>query len=177
VAIVIDDIDQALAFWRDGLGLEVSHIEDVPGQQSVVAFLPTDQGEIELVKPTDEESGVARFLDKRGPGVHHVCFQVEDLDASLETLQVKGIRLINAEPVIGAAGKRIAFIHPESTHGVLIELYEETEQEPQMSVDRARRLAERALAQSQVIAAGVLGFLHGLRSDGVGDPSPSERKN
>ena len=177
VAIVVDDIDQALAFWRDGLGLEVSHVEDVPSQQSVVAFLPTDQGAIELVKPTDDESGVARFLDKRGPGVHHVCFQVEDLRASLEALQGKGIRLINAEPVIGTAGKRIAFIHPESTQGVLVELYETSEQEPHIRVDRARHLADRALAQSQVMAAGVLGFLRGLRSDGAGSPPPSHRKN
>ncbi len=128
VAIVVDDIDQALTFWRDGLGLELSHVEDVPGQQSVVAFLPTEQGEIELVKPTDENSGVARFLEKRGAGVHHVCFQVEDLQASLESLQAKGVRLINAEAVIGAAGKRVAFIHPESANGVLVELYELTEQ-------------------------------------------------
>jgi len=177
VAIVVDDIDQALAFWRDGLGLEVSHVEDVPSQQSVVAFLPTDHGAIELVKPTDKESGIARFLDKRGPGVHHVCFQVEDLEASLAALQDKGVRLINPEPVIGTAGKRIAFIHPESAHGVLVELYEMTAQEPYIRVERARHLADRALAQSQVMAAGVLGFLRGLRSDGVGDPSPSERRN
>lgn len=177
VAIVVDDIDQALAFWRDGLGLELSHVEDVPSQQSVVAFLPTEHGEIELVKPTDEDSGVARFLEKRGPGVHHVCFQMEDLEASLETLKDKGIRLINTEPVIGTAGKRIAFIHPESTHGVLVELYEVTSQEPQIRLDRARHLADRALAQSQVMAAGVLGFLRGLRREGLGDPPPSERKN
>jgi methylmalonyl-CoA/ethylmalonyl-CoA epimerase len=177
VAIVVDDIDRALAFWRDGLGLEVSHVEDVPGQQSVVAFLPTEHGDIELVKPTDAESGVARFLEKRGPGVHHVCFQVDDIEASLGALQTKGIRLINADPIIGTAGKRIAFIHPESTHGVLVELYEVTQQEPQIRMDRARHLADRALAQSQVMAAGVLGFLRGLRSDGVGDPPPSERKN
>jgi methylmalonyl-CoA/ethylmalonyl-CoA epimerase len=176
VAIVVDDIERALAFWRDGLGLEVSHVEDVPSQQSVVAFLPTEEGEIELVKPTDEESGVARFLEKRGPGVHHICFEVEDLDASLDCLHQKGMRLINPEPVIGTAGKRIAFIHPESAHGVLVELYEMTQQEPQIRLDRARNLADRALSQSQVVAAGVLGFLRGLRSDGVGNRPQDERR-
>lgn len=129
VAIVVDDIDQALTFWRDGMGLEVSHIEDVPGQQSIVAFLPTERGDIELVKPTDEDSGIARFLEKRGPGMHHLCFQVEDLQAKLDAMRAKGIRLINEEPVIGSEGKRVAFIHPESTQGVLVELYEVAQQQ------------------------------------------------
>jgi methylmalonyl-CoA/ethylmalonyl-CoA epimerase len=174
VAIVVDDIDQALSFWRDGLGLEVIHVEDVPSQQSVVAFLPTQEGNIELVKPTDDTSGVARYLKKRGPGVHHICFEVDDLQASLESLQQKGMHLINPEPVIGTAGKRIAFIHPDSTHGVLVELYELTQQEPEIRLNRARSLADRALTQSQVMAAGVLGFLRGLRQDGGGHPPSSE---
>jgi methylmalonyl-CoA/ethylmalonyl-CoA epimerase len=177
VAIVVDDIEQALSFWRDGLGLDVSHVEDVPGQQSVVAFLPTDAGDVELVKPTEEDSGIARFLEKRGPGIHHICFQVEDLQTSLDTLKSKGMRLVNSEPVIGTAGKRIAFIHPESTQGVLVELYEMTQQEPEIRLERARNLADRALAQSQVMAAGVLGFLRGLRNDGVGTAPHSERRN
>ncbi len=177
VAIVVDDIDQALAFWRDGLGLEVSHVEDVPGQQSVVAFLPTEGGDIELVKPTDTDSGVARFLKKRGPGVHHVCLEVDDLQTSLDALQSQGVRLVHAEPVIGTAGKRIAFIHPESTHGVLVELYEMTQQEPEIRIDRARHLADRALAQSQVMAAGVLGFLRGLRSNGADEEPPSKHQS
>jgi methylmalonyl-CoA/ethylmalonyl-CoA epimerase len=127
VAIVVDDIDEALTFWRDALGLELGRVEDVPEQHSVVAFLPTQEAEIELVKPTDSESGVARFLKRRGPGVHHICFEVDDLDDCLATLQGRGLQLINPEPIVGPGGKRIAFIHPSSAHGVLVELYETTQ--------------------------------------------------
>ena len=124
VAIVVDDIEAALGFWRDGLGLEVAHVEDVPDQESVVAFLPTGNSEVELVKPSTADSGVSRFLARRGPGLHHICFEVEDIESALEDLKRKGVRLINESPTKGAGGKRIAFIHPESTNGVLVELYE-----------------------------------------------------
>ncbi|TET99873.1 MAG: methylmalonyl-CoA epimerase [Anaerolineales bacterium] len=124
IAIVVEDIDDALHFWRDALGLKVSHIEEVPDQDSVVAFLPVGNMEIELVKSTSEESGVARYLKKRGPGIHHICFEVDDIEASLESLKASGVRLINNEPIIGTSGKRVAFVHPESAHGVLVELYE-----------------------------------------------------
>lgn len=164
VAIVVDDIEAALGFWRDGLGLEVTHVEDVPDQDSVVAFLPTGDSEVELVKPTSPDSGVARFLGRRGPGIHHICFEVADLEAYLHRLQERGIRLINTQPVIGTAGKKIAFIHPESTHGVLVELYEVTGQEPEIRLARARTLSDRVVGESQVMVAGVLGFLRALRN-------------
>ncbi|HEY44535.1 MAG TPA: methylmalonyl-CoA epimerase [Anaerolineae bacterium] len=163
VAIVVDDIDSALDFWRDALGLEVTHVEDVPEQQSVVAFLLTGESEVELVKPTADESGVYRYLHKRGPGLHHICFQVDNIEVALAKMRKHGVRLINPEPVIGTGGKRIAFIHPESTHGVLIELYELTYQEPEIRLARARELADRVRAQGQVVAANVLEFLRGLR--------------
>jgi methylmalonyl-CoA/ethylmalonyl-CoA epimerase len=124
IAIVVDDIDEALKFWRDSLGLELLQMEEVPEQESVVAFLPVGDGEIELVKPTSEESGVARYLHKRGPGIHHICFEVDDVQATLDSLKQKGVRLINEEAMTGSGGKKIAFIHPESTNGVLVELYE-----------------------------------------------------
>jgi methylmalonyl-CoA/ethylmalonyl-CoA epimerase len=163
VAIVVDDIDSALNFWRDALGLEVIHVEDVPDQQSVVAFLPTGESEVELVKPTADESGVYRYLHKRGPGLHHICFQVDDIEATLDKMKEHGVRLINPEPVIGTGGKRSAFIHPDSTHGVLIELYELTYQEPEIRLARARELADRVRSQGQVVATYVLDFLRGLR--------------
>jgi methylmalonyl-CoA/ethylmalonyl-CoA epimerase len=178
VAIVVDDIEAALHFWRDGLGLNVTHVEDVPDQESVVAFLPTGEAEVELVKPTTDNSGVARYLHRRGPGMHHICVEVDDIERCLARLRDQGARLINPEPVIGTAGKRIAFIHPESTHGVLVELYELTEQEPEIRLARARSLADRALTQGQVMAAGVLGFLKGLRESGDGttpQEKPAER--
>ena len=124
IAIVVDDIDKALAFWSDALGLQLDHVEEVPDQQSVVAFLPTGDSEVELVQPTSENTGVARYLKKRGPGLHHICFEVDDIDVILEQLKQKEIRLINEAPMIGSGGKKFAFVHPESTHGVLVELYE-----------------------------------------------------
>lgn len=124
IAIVVEDIDQALGFWRDALGLELAHVEDVAEQKSIVAFLPTAGSEVELVKPTTDDSGVARYLQKRGPGMHHICFEVEDIESSLAELKAKGVRLINETPMTGSGGKKIAFIHPESTNGVLVELYE-----------------------------------------------------
>ena len=124
IAIIVEDIDEALIFWRDALGLELHHVEAVPDQESVIAFLPVGEGDIELVKPTTEDSGVARYLKKRGPGIHHICLEVDDIQATLARLRSRDVRLINETPVIGAGGKKIAFIHPESTHGVLVELYE-----------------------------------------------------
>lgn len=124
IAIVVDDIQGALGFWQEALGLNLEHVEDVAEQKAIVAFLPTGESEIELVKPTTDDSGVARFLQKRGPGMHHICFEVDGLQEVLDALIVKGVRLINETPTIGAGGNRIAFIHPESTHGVLVELYE-----------------------------------------------------
>ena len=124
VAIVVEEIEDALQFWRDALGLRVSHVEEVPEQDSIVAFLPVGNTEIELVKPTSPESGVARYLEKRGPGVHHICFEVDDLEAMLGTLRANGVRLINSEPIAGSNGRSYAFVHPESTCGVLVELYQ-----------------------------------------------------
>jgi len=124
IAIVVEDIESALGFWRDTLGLELDHIEDVPEQKSQVAFLPTSGSEVELVKPTTGDSGVAKYLQKRGPGMHHICFEVDDIEAALAGMKARGVRLINETPTLGAGGKKIAFVHPESTNGVLVELYE-----------------------------------------------------
>jgi len=124
IAIVVEDIDAALDFWRDTLGLELDHVEEVPEQKSIVAFLPSGGSEVELVKPTTDDSGVARYLQKRGPGMHHICFEVDDIEAVLARLKEKGVRLINETPLTGSRGQKIAFVHPESTHGVLVELYE-----------------------------------------------------
>lgn len=123
VAIVVGDIDQALTFWRDALGLELHHVEDVPSQKAVVAFMPVGDSEVELVKPTTDDSGLAKFLAERGGGMHHLCFEVDDLEAKLADLKAKGVRLINETPV-ELPGRKMAFIHPKSTGGVLVELYQ-----------------------------------------------------
>jgi methylmalonyl-CoA/ethylmalonyl-CoA epimerase len=124
VAIVISDIETALAFWKDALGMDLSHIEDVPEEKSQVVFLPAGDSEIELVLPTSSDSGLARYLEKRGPGMHHICLEVDNLEAMLMQLKEKGIQLINEEPVYGSNGKKYAFIHPKSASGVMVELYE-----------------------------------------------------
>lgn len=124
IAIVVEDIQAALGFWRDALGLELDHIEDVPEQKSRVAFLPSGESQVELVRPTTDDSGVARYLQKRGPGMHHICFEVDDVESALVQLKAKGVRLINETPLVGLDGKKMAFVHPESTQGVLVELYE-----------------------------------------------------
>lgn len=124
VAIVVSDMDHALNFWRDALGIELHELRNVPAEASEVAFLPLAGAEIELVRPTSEDSGIAKYLAKRGPGMHHVCLEVDDIEAMMTQLKAKNIRLINESPRTGADGKKYAFIHPESTGGVLVELYQ-----------------------------------------------------
>jgi methylmalonyl-CoA/ethylmalonyl-CoA epimerase len=124
IAIVVEDLEAALGFWRDALGLPLDHIAQVTEQESAVAFLPVSGSEVELVQPTTETSGVARYLGKRGPGLHHVCLEVDDLAETLAGLKAKGVRLIDETPRLGAGGKQYAFIHPESASGVLVELYQ-----------------------------------------------------
>ena len=124
VAIVVEDIDESLTFWRDALGIEMHELRDVPAEKSKVAFLPVAGSEIELVQPTSDASGIAKYLAKRGQGMHHVCLEVDDIDGMLAQLKAKGVRLINDQPKIASDGKRYAFIHPESSSGVLVELYQ-----------------------------------------------------
>jgi methylmalonyl-CoA/ethylmalonyl-CoA epimerase len=123
VAIVVADIEQALGFWRDALGLELDHVEDVPSQKAAVAFLPVGDGEVELVQPSSADTGAGKFLAERGGGMHHLCFEVDDIAAKLEELRAKGVRLINETP-LELPGRKMAFIHPKSTGGVLVELYQ-----------------------------------------------------
>lgn len=125
VAIVVENIENSLKFWRDGLGLELDHIEDVPSQNSLVAFLPVGESEIELVQPTSNDSGMAKFLEKRGEGMHHLCIEVNDIEGVMCLLIERGIRLIDEIPN-ELPGRKMAFIHPKSANGVLIELYELT---------------------------------------------------
>jgi methylmalonyl-CoA/ethylmalonyl-CoA epimerase len=124
LGVAVASIDEALPVYR-ALGLEVAHREEVPTQKVRTAFLPAGDSRIELLEPTAPDSPIARFLEKRGGGIHHVCFAVEDIEATLATLAGQGFRLIHREPVPGADGRRVAFLHPGSGQGVLIELSEE----------------------------------------------------
>ena len=124
IAVVVDDMEKSLAFWRDALGMELHGLNEVPAEKSQVAFLPLAGSEIELVKPTSDDSGIAKYLAKRGPGMHHICIEVDDIEGMLAQLTSRGIRLINEEPRSTADGRKYAFVHPESTSGVLVELYQ-----------------------------------------------------
>ncbi len=124
VAVVVDDMERALSFWRDALGMELHELRNVPAEKSQVAFLPLPGSEVELVMPTTDDSGIAKYLAKRGPGMHHICLEVDDIEGMMSQLISKGVRLINDEPRTAADGKKYAFIHPESTSGVLVELYQ-----------------------------------------------------
>jgi methylmalonyl-CoA/ethylmalonyl-CoA epimerase len=126
VAIAVPELEGAMDFWRDTLGLVLDHIEDVPSQNSIVAFFPTGDSEVELVKPNQEDSGLGRFLKEKGPGIHHLCLEVDDLEGMLIILKSKGIRLINEAPV-QLPGRKIAFIHPKASGGVLVELLQRIE--------------------------------------------------
>jgi methylmalonyl-CoA/ethylmalonyl-CoA epimerase len=125
VAVLVSDIESAASFWRDALGIELTHITNVPAERAQVAFLPVGASEIELVKPTSSDSGLARFLETRGPGMHHICLEVDDILGMIARLQEHGVEMINAEPRLSAEGKKYAFVHPKCAGGVMVELYEE----------------------------------------------------
>ncbi len=123
IAIVVHNIEEALQVYEGTLGLELAEVEEVPEQAVRIAFLPVGESELELVEPLSTDSGVAKFLEKRGEGLHHICLEVDDIEAALQDLAAQGIRLIDKQPRRGAHG-RVAFLHPKSAHGVLIELIE-----------------------------------------------------
>jgi len=126
VALIVEDIDEALTFWQDALGIAITHREDVPREEATTGFLPVGDSKIELVQPTTPDSGIAKYLSKRGPGMHHICLQVDDIDAMLAQLRDKNIRLIHEQAITGDDGRKYAFIHPKAANGVLVELYELT---------------------------------------------------
>ena len=123
VAIVVENIDRATRFWRDILGLPVELVLPITSDHVTIAFLPVGESKIELVEPSDDSTGVARFLAAKGEGFHHVCLEVADLSAELTRLGIDGVELIDTAPRRGAEGP-VAFIHPRSCNGVLVELIE-----------------------------------------------------
>ena len=123
VAVIVETMEPAIQFWRDTLGLELDVVEDMAVDRVRIAFLPVGESKIELVEPTDQTTGVARFLAKNGEGFHHVCFEVDNIVETLMRLEFDGVELIDTAPRKGAEGP-VAFIHPRSCHGVLVELIE-----------------------------------------------------
>jgi methylmalonyl-CoA epimerase len=120
IGIAVSNLDEALKLYRDTLGLKVDHIEDFEGMK--IAFLPIGDIEFELLQPTDPNSALAKFLEKRGEGVQHIALKVDDVEKSLEELKAKGLQVIDQKPRRGAGGAQIAFFHPKSTGGVLLEI-------------------------------------------------------
>jgi methylmalonyl-CoA/ethylmalonyl-CoA epimerase len=124
IAILVEDMDASLRFWQEMLGIDPSRVTDLPAEASRIAFLPLGETEIELVQPTTSDSGISRYLEKRGPGMHHLCLEATDLLGLLAQLKANGVQLINDEPKVSEDGRMYAFIHPKSANGVLIELYQ-----------------------------------------------------
>ena len=128
VAIIVRNIEQALGFYRDTLGIQPSEIKEVPTEQVRIAFLPMggpSGSEIELIEPTAPDSSLARFLERRGEGLHHICLEVDDIDAALEEMKEKGAPVLDKHPRVAAEGRAI-FLHPKGTNGVLLELLEKS---------------------------------------------------
>lgn len=125
VGIAVNALDEALMFYREALGLEVTGTEDVESQGVRVHFVGVGSAALELLEATTDTSPIAKFLSRRGPGLHHITLRVDDLEEALDELKSRGVRLIDQEPRSGAEGSRVAFVHPASSHGVLVELKEE----------------------------------------------------
>lgn len=130
LGIATRGIDEAVEFWRDALGLEVVETEEVAEQKVRVAMLPLGESRVELLEPTSPDSPIAKFLEKRGPGIHHIAVRVDDIHETLARLRSRGARLIDEEPRAGAGGSLVAFVHPTSTNGVLLELVQSTGDQP-----------------------------------------------
>ncbi len=124
IAIAVPDLQAAIERFADDFGLQLAGTEDVPTEHTSTAFLPIEGTQIELIHPMNGQGSVQKFLDKRGGGIHHLCFESDDIDADMKRLTEKGYRFLSDAPKPGAHGTRVAFIHPKSTGGVLIELAE-----------------------------------------------------
>jgi len=124
IAVAVHNLDEAAKFYRDFLGLSLGNIEQIEGMDTKVGFLAIGETNIELVQPTKAETGLAKFLAARGPGIHHICLEVDDIEAELRSYKEKGALLIDETPRKGAHGTKVGFIHPKTSGGVLIELCE-----------------------------------------------------
>lgn len=122
IGIAVKDLSAALTFYRDALGLEIEPPEEVPTQRVRAHFIPVGESSLELLEATAPDSPIAKYVEKRGPGIHHLTLRVDDIHAALARLKAKGVRLIDESPRPGAEGALVAFIHPAAAHGVLVEL-------------------------------------------------------
>ena len=144
VGIAVEDIDAALAFYRDALGLEIEAPEEVASQRVRAHVIPTGESALELLEATAPDSPIARYLQKRGPGIHHITLRVDDIRAALDQLRARGVRLIDEQPRPGAQSALVAFIHPTAAHGVLVELKQAA---PAACVAHRQTAAVRAISR------------------------------
>lgn len=126
IGIAVAELDESLAFFRDALGLEVTAVEEVASQRVRAHFVSAGSTTLEILEATADDSPIAKFVNRRGPGLHHITLRVDDLAAALAELKERGVRLIDEAPRAGAEGSRVAFVHPSSAHGVLVELKEQS---------------------------------------------------
>ena len=124
IAIAVKDLDQATKFYQDAIGLSLSGVEVVSGQKTKVGFFRIGESNIELVQPAEPGSPLDKFLETRGPGIHHICLEVDDIESEIKSLLDKGVTMIDQKPRMGAHRSKVAFIHPKSSNGILIELVE-----------------------------------------------------
>jgi methylmalonyl-CoA/ethylmalonyl-CoA epimerase len=122
IGIAVKSIDEAKIFWEDALGVKLTGEEVIPEQKVKVGFFPMGESEVELLESTDPDGPVAKFIEKKGEGIQHIAFRVENIEETLENLKAKGVKLIDEKPRYGAGGAKIAFIHPKATFGTLVEI-------------------------------------------------------
>src|SRR5262249_50566171 len=136
VGVAVKDLEQALAFYRDALGLEIEAPEDVVSQRVRAHFIPVGDPKLELLEATAPDSAIAKYIDRRGPGLHHITLRVDDIAAAVAHLRAKGVRLIDETPRPGAEGAAVAFIHPSAAHGVLVELKQSSSPQKASTIQR-----------------------------------------
>ena len=124
IGIAVNNLEESLSFYEDALGLKVENIEEVPDQKVKVGFLDIGGVHFELLESTSPDGPVAKFIEKRGEGIHHIAILVDNIEESIGSMKDKGVKLIDESPRKGAGGSKMAFVHPKSTHGILLELYE-----------------------------------------------------
>lgn len=129
LGIAVSDLEGTTHTFESLLGLPLEHTEEVPSEKARVSFFPVGESSLELVQPTDPSSTLSKYLEKRGPGIHHVCLEVQDIRAMMETLKSRGVKLINEQPTPGAHGAEVCFIHPKAAGGILIELRQGPQEE------------------------------------------------
>ena len=127
IGVAVEDLDEAVSLYRDGFGMREQHRETVDSFGVEAVLMEIGEGHVELLTPSSPDSGMAKFLERNGPGMHHVAYRTEDIDGALESVRQSGLRMIDEEPRAGIRGSRVAFLHPKATGGVLTELVEPAE--------------------------------------------------